>query len=332
MKILFVEDELSKNIPRIIRLFSKYLGEERIQRLDSLEADEYGAEPEEIKAIVEETNLIELDYRFSDALRKIVQSYQDYALFIVDRNLSETEYDFKEVKKIDSAYTEALYERYFEREGDYLLYKLAMLSNADIVKAKFYYLTAYSADDEIRGQDDITALIEHFGDFKTQNMIEKGAIEKLKEVAENIPIMNLQYENRAYLDILRKNIGHDAADGFLKILEEKDEPRRIGDNFKEMRIIYESMLSVCTLKIPGMKQVCGDEKGGKTIIWLQNNQYIDEVILRNVLFSIRKISNEFGAHKQYPYKPFYEPTLNTVNSLVYALKDVILWFGKICRP
>jgi len=332
MKILFVEDELSKNIPRITSLFSKYLGKKRIERLKLLDADEYGATPEEIKAIVEETNLIELDYRFSDALRKIVQSYQDYALFIVDRNLSETEYDFKEVKKIDSAYTEALYERYFEREGDYLLYKLAMLSNADIVKAKFYYLTAYSADDEIRGQDDITALIEHFGDFKTQNMIEKGAIEKLKEVVENIPILNLQYENRAYLDILRKNIGHDAADGFLKILEEKDEPRRIGDNFKEMRIIYESMLSVCALKIPGMKQACGDEKGGKTIIWLQNNQYIDEVILRNFLFSIRKISNEFGAHKQYPYKPFYEPTLNTVNSLVYALKDVILWFGKICSP
>jgi len=146
MKILFVEDELSKNIPRITRLFSKYLGKKRIQRLESLEADEYGAEPEEIKAIVEETNLIELDYRFSDALRKIVQSYQDYALFIVDRNLYQTEYDFEEVKKIDHSYTEALYERYFEREGDYLLYKLAMLSNADIVKAKFYYLTAYSAD------------------------------------------------------------------------------------------------------------------------------------------------------------------------------------------
>jgi len=330
MKILFVEDELSKNIPRIIRLFSNYLGEERIQRLESLEADEYGATPEEIKAIVEETNLIELDYCFSDALRKIVQSYQSYVLFIVDRNLAETDYDCEEVKKIDSAYTKLLCERYFTREGDYLFCKLALL-NVDM-KTKFYYLTAYS-DDDFRWKDDLPDFVEFFKDFKTENLIEKGAIEKFKkEVVEKIPIINLQYENKEYLDILRKNIGHDAAEGFLKILEEKDDLRRIGDNFKEMRIIYESMLSVCALKIPGMKQACGDEKGGKTIIWLQNNQYIDKVILRNFLFSIRKISNEFGAHKQYPYKPFYEPTLNTVNSLVYALKDVILWFGKICRP
>jgi len=336
MKILFVEDRLSENIPRIVRLFSKYLSKKQIKLLNSLEADEYGATSEEIKAIVEETNLIELDYRFSDALRKIVQSYQDYALFIVDRNLSETDYDFNEVKKIDPAYTEALYNRYFTREGDYLLFKLAMLTNADVVKAKFYYLTANtSPDDEIRGQDDITALIEHFGDFKTQNMIEKGAIEKLKEVVENIPIMNLQYENKAYLDILRKNIGNEAADGFLKILEEKDDIRRIGDNLNEIRKVYEQILKGCSKRIPNMKAKCSDDYGNiimgeKTTSWLLGKGYINSLI-RYFFLSIKTIASEFGSHISVK-KPVYQPTTDTINALVYALKDVILWFGKICSP
>ena len=36
MKILWVEDELAKNIPRIIRLFPKFLGKKRVNKLESL--------------------------------------------------------------------------------------------------------------------------------------------------------------------------------------------------------------------------------------------------------------------------------------------------------
>ena len=71
MKILYVEDELSKNIPRIIRLFQKYLGEERIRELEAIEHDEsgFGGRPEDIKQIVELCNKIEIEYTFSNALR-----------------------------------------------------------------------------------------------------------------------------------------------------------------------------------------------------------------------------------------------------------------------
>ena len=100
MKILYVEDELSKNIPRLIRLFSKYLSKKEIKNLKALEADEtgYGAEPEEIKNIVEKTGLIEIEYRFPDALREVIHNSEKYALFIVDRNLSEIEYEYDELK------------------------------------------------------------------------------------------------------------------------------------------------------------------------------------------------------------------------------------------
>lgn len=204
MKILFVEDELSKNIPRITSLFSKYLGKNTVKKLNALEADEsgYGAAPEEIKEIVEATNLIEVEYRFPEALRKIIQSYDKYALFIIDRNLVEGEYEFDEVRAIDSAFDEAQYEKYFEREGDYLLQKLVLDSHVDVM-GKFYFLTAYSAEDELRGSEDIKTLID-FGKFNTENFIEKGDLDRLINIIENIRILNLQNDNKRYLNILRK--------------------------------------------------------------------------------------------------------------------------------
>jgi len=92
-------------------------------------------------------------------------------------------------------------------------------------------------------------------------------------------------------------------------------------------------LGVCSQQLPDMKSNCTDKYGkvipGKeTIDWLSNNKHINS-ILRNFFFSINKICSEFGAHQNLKNSQ-YEPTLNTVNSLVYALKDVISWFSKVC--
>lgn len=118
----------------------------------------YGAEPEEVKKIVEETQLIEIDYRFPDALYKIVHHPEKY-VFIIDRNLVESEYRFEKIKTIDPIYNEELYEGFFEREGDYLLQKLVY--NVDVM-TKFYFLTAYPAQDEIRRGNEIKTLIINF--------------------------------------------------------------------------------------------------------------------------------------------------------------------------
>jgi hypothetical protein len=334
MKILYVEDELSKNIPRLIRLFSKYLSKKEIKNLKALEADEtgYGAEPEEIKKIVEKTGLIEVEYRFPEALKNIIQNYEAYALFIIDRNLSEIEYEYDELSPIDATYNKDQYDKFFEREGDYLLHKLVY---KDVnVLTKFYFLTAYPAPDEIRGADDLKTLVD-FGKFHAENFIEKAdsdQLEKMKSIIENIKILNLQEENKQYLNILRKNIDKETTESFLKILDEKDEMMRIGDNLRKTRIIYENILEACSQTIPDMKSNCTEHGnviiGGKTIIWLYDTGHINS-ILRNFFFSIHKICSEFGAHQNRPPSE-YKPTLNTVNSLVYASKDVILWFGKVC--
>ena len=62
MKILFVEDDLSKNIPRLVNLFSDILSEAIINQLKSFGKDDsgYGASPDEIKNIVESSILGEL--------------------------------------------------------------------------------------------------------------------------------------------------------------------------------------------------------------------------------------------------------------------------------
>ena len=332
MKILYVEDQITRNLSRITRLFEKYLTKTARRQLRELENDDYPPGPEEIKRIVETSNLIEIEYRFPEALQKVILHHDIYALFVVDRNLFEEEgYDFEEIKAIDPSFSEEKYDIYAEREGDYLLNRLVYGTD---VLSKFYFMTAYSAEDEIRGADDIQTHIS-LEKFSTDNFIEKSNpedFERLKSTIDNIDILNLQLENRDYLQILRNNIDEKITDIFLKILATpNDSPRRIEDNLNRMRKIYENIMDVCAIKIPGMRTACGNEKGGKTIVWMKDNNYIDDYILRNFLFSIRNISNAFGSHRSYPYTPpIYEPTSDTVNALIYALKDFILWFGKIC--
>lgn len=201
MKILYVEDELAKNIPRLVRLFSQYISAETINALHAFEADPsgFGAGPEEIKNIIEDAAMIEVEYRFPDALRKIVRQPGMYALFIVDRNLSEYDYTLEEVQQIDPHYTSTLYERYTQkaREGDYLLHKLALFSPVDVMK-RFFFLTAYPAQEELQSAKDIEQLID-LGKFTAENFIEKGSdkdFERLRQIIDNTESSYLQSENR----------------------------------------------------------------------------------------------------------------------------------------
>ncbi len=203
------------------------------------------------------------------------------------------------------------------------------------VLTKFYFLTAYPTPDEIRGVDDLQTHVD-FGIFHAENFIEKGdneQIKKLKLIIENIKILNLQEENKEYLNILRNKIDEKTAEKFLKVVEEKEKTESIVDNLIKIRIIYETILGACLQKIPDMNSNCTNEYGNlilgqKTIKWLSDSGYINS-ILRNFFFNIHKVCSDFGAHAN-PENSQYKPTLNTVNSLVYALKDVILWFGKVC--
>lgn len=336
MKILFVEDEISQNIEIIIALFSKHIGKEGVKKLEQVEADGWGAGPDEIKSVLDDTGLVEFESNFPNALAKVISQPQNYALFIVDRNLSDVVYELEDVNRIDPDFNEWCYDRHWEREGDYLLLKLYQRKIA--IKEKFYFLTANL--DEIRGEKKhITDFLNYFPNFLTENFIEKSnneALSRMVKIIENMPELNLRYENRYYLRILRQHIDKDTAEAFfnilLKIEKDRREPDIVRENLASLRIIYEAILKCCPQTIPEMleNQNCTDNGklvlGGKTIIWLSDNHYTNN-ILRNFMFSIYRITSDFGSHTN-ETAHIFKPTTDTVNSLVYAMKDFIRWFGK----
>jgi hypothetical protein len=137
-----------------------------------------------------------------------------------------------------------------------------------------------------------------------------------------------------YAEILRDNLGVKFAKKFVKIEIEKNDNTLIAKNLTEIRKIYEAILEACVEKIPGMKQsYCINEygdltsKGKQTIDWLQEKGHINS-IHRNLFFAINKICSSFGAHNS---EDGYQASIDTVNSLFYALKDTILWFDKIFK-
>jgi hypothetical protein len=335
MRILFAEDELEKNIPRLIRLFGKFLSKNQKEELRALENDEYGATPEQIKAIMERKDLFKIEYRFPDALKEIVGYPEKYALFIIDRNLSLTEYDYEEVRAIDQNFTEAQYDKFFEREGDYFLHKL-IYQNID-VSTRFYFLTAYSFENEIKGADDLKQHIE-FSKFGRENFIEKADandINRLQNIIENQQSFLIRHENLKFMEILKQRIGENVSDRFCDILVNRNNKENVQTNLGAIRVLLENILNITAQKLHAPADCWDNGKNIKTrsvVNWLvqynsetktNNYQFDTNSIIKDFCYNVYEISSDFGAHQ--PASGF-QPTTDTVNALIYALKDIIVWF------
>jgi len=347
MKILFVEDEITKNIPRLIRLFSRYLGKEIIDKLNELNEsqDGYAPTPEEIKKIVESTDLIDIEYSFSGSLNKVINGFRNYELFIIDRNLVEADYKFNDIVQIDSSFNEKLFNDHWEREGDYLLCKL-IHSGVDVLN-KFYFLTAYPASQEIISAKTVQHYIE-FDRFQIQNFIDKSNpddFNRLKEIVENIDTLNIQADNKVYVDILRKYFDHSKSENFIELIIDKDNETsgEIEKNLGRIRTILENVLAVLAHRIkipdsywdknknikirPMINYLIGPEKN-KDDQTVYHFNYNTNTLIKDYLYNIYEICSDFGSHSNYSQENGgYQPTLNTVNSLIYALKEIILWFN-----
>ena len=326
--ILYVEDELPSIVPRITRLFSTYLEQKDIEELEAFEHDPdgYGATPEMIKQVVERGNMIEVEYRFPAALQKVLATPESYDLFIVDRNLANAHYTFEEVHNIDPTYKQQHQEEFHEREGDYLLFKLFFdLTHRIDIRTKFYFLTAYSAKDELRGIRELENLIQ-FNTFETENFIEKGdntAIERLRGLINDNYRMRARHENRIYSNIVRTYLGQEADDEFIQMMCRQTDsglPNQI-------RIMYEKILRACAEFLPGMEYACLDNchktiLGSHVIEWLHKQHYISTV-QRQFFFALKTITTEFS----HPYHA--DLSKGSTLALILMLKDMILWFGKI---
>jgi len=138
MKILYVEDQLSRQVDTLLTIFSQVLGINLKNELRTLINDPSGrgASAIEIKKIVGESNILDLSDNFPDALRKITYHFGDYDLFIVDRNLAEGDYNLNDIQQIDNNMTNKIWEKYWDWEGDWLL---NVLSDKIDVRNQFYF-------------------------------------------------------------------------------------------------------------------------------------------------------------------------------------------------
>ncbi len=153
-------------------------------------------------------------------------------------------------------------------------------------------------------------------------------------------------EKDPHLDILRDHIGEEAREKFLHVLSKKEStnPSDIAESLGTLRNLMENILSHLAKNLNAPPE-CWNTKNPNQIVlrnvikWFndydkQNRKplyrHSSNSILKNFLYDIQEIASDFGPHAKYQNNDGYKPTSDTVNALTYALKDIILWFGKIC--
>jgi hypothetical protein len=333
MKILYVEDEISKDPYRITFLFSSLLSKTDVKKIRDAISDPsgYGISAEEVKILLEKTGFIDFEYKFPDALARVLNNPLQYTYFVIDRNLTDDElYELDEVREVDPGYNEKLYDKYLTREGDYLLLKA--LQNKITISDAFYFLTAYSADEDIRGSTDLETQID-INSFRKENIIEKAnqnALEDLKSIIEEHEDTVIIKGNLRYINIINKHFGEIPKENFIKILKGIDQEKEISSNLTEIRKLYEDQIKKCAELFPNMRNECSSdeghlEKGWKATDWLWKNRLLGKEYA-NLFVSIWNISGKFGPH---PEKDL--PTIDVVYSLLYTLKTMLLWFEDIMK-
>lgn len=332
MKILYVEDNPSENVDRIIFLFRKYLKKEIVEELGCLDDDDsgYGVSADDIKRIINSSGTIWFEYNFYQVLKILNDKQHEFSLFIIDRNLRDSDYDIEEIKKIEPLFSDEMFIEYDRFEGDYLLHKL-IYDKIDVIN-KFFFLTANSKD----GLKELSKIEQHiqWGKFSKDNFIDKTnskQCEKLRNIINKHKKMNIQHENSFYLKVLAENVGQDAKDKFLDLLISDD--RNYSDACVDLRKILEAILTTLANETKIYNPDCWRKSRGKKeiklskyinyIIYDESEAYHTNSIIEESLMNIKIIGSE-EAHvlKQIS-------TVNTVQAMIYNLKDIIIWFDGV---
>ncbi|MBP8017088.1 hypothetical protein KAZ01_03710 [Candidatus Gracilibacteria bacterium] len=334
MKILYVEDDLIKHISSIRNLFRKYLTQDIIEKLKDINSGKTRANKDKVKEIIESCNMIDVCFTFPDALDKIINNYEDYALFVVDRNLSESSYNYDDLIKIDDKFrNKEELEKINKREGDYLFRKIAIgLGKIDEINDKFYFFSAYEKD----------SIVKEFideGKYTESNFIEKGKKEqedRLNNIIEKIPVMNLIIEYKKYINIIRERISKVYEDYYISVLSKmsSDKLEDIKSNLDFIRDILVKLLENI-MDLPSIQSFNNEYKFEKN----NNNLNVDalrrcletEIYKTDTFFitkfidTIYRITSSYGSHGKRKISEIKFIDSNTVKSLVFALNNIIIW-------
>ncbi|MCC7430061.1 hypothetical protein IT568_04370, partial [bacterium] len=257
-KFLYVEDELPLHKENILRLFDKFLTEEEKKALKEVGNDEFGSTNLEIKNALKNCSLVEVESSFPETLQKIKENPDGYELFVIDRNLAKDAYTFEQIRKTDSDFTEERLKKFRQREGDYFLRYFANHNRKNL--EKLYFLTGN--DDAFRDGDELKDLLENFdlNEFRSTHFFEKGRQEDTKTLLKLIndsETINLQRENRFYLEVLEKWLGATESSDFTKILLTKNKTDKLKSNLKDLRELQEKLLKKLASEVfPGLRNKC----------------------------------------------------------------------------
>jgi len=188
VKILYVEDDLGGNIPRILNLFGDILPNKIVKALSELDANEGGANSEDVKALLDKSPTVQACYDFADAIQTVKENWRDFNLFILDRNLTDGqgEWDPDEICKSAGIEDQELLLPFLTREGDFLVHLIPWL-HVDFGNM-VYFLTANTTDAELRNTPEFRISM-HARNIGSQNFIQKSdpeACQRLREVIANI--------------------------------------------------------------------------------------------------------------------------------------------------
>jgi len=354
-KILYIEDELTKNIATIKKFFAPILKDKRIKKeLDELESSDR-VFPDDIITACSYSSELEIAYTFPIALERILTNHMYYDLIIIDRNLSVYEYseDLEYVRELLRGISLDLSDdrllSYHEREGDLLL--LALLKLDREAKDKVYYLTANTKDD-LRGLNELQSLMDVV-DFNKAHIIEKGSAAEatLSTILGNMDAFRTQNKFRAQCNILRNHLNEDDVNDFISMIGYYNKDQRKEFIFHTRKLL-DNLLHAIAFNIgepdadywnPKNKkqlQVKSFIKGfrsGSTFVGLpaydEKHHIGYNSIIRNACLSIFEICSDCGVHelsKAIDIESLGTASLSayTMNTLLNQICDVICWYDK----
>lgn len=359
-KILFIEDELTKSIATILKLFEPIFMDSRTVRLlEELENDSYKT-PELIIEACQYTSGLDICHTYVNALACILNNYRDYDLIIIDRNLSEQPYhkDIEDIKQYLSQGgfndPENKIDYYRTREGDLLLLLLLRFDKAN--KKRIYYLTANL--DELRGSPELRTLID-VDDFFENHIIEKSPDREneLRNIISDLDSFAIQNRFTEQCEILRTRLNEEEVNHFINMIRhfEADSRRefivylrKLLDNIlhdlafkmKEPQAGYWNRANKTQLIVKTF--IKGHHPGGRDKEFMEPSglPVFDQKhgigygsIIRDACLSIFEICSDCGIHD---LNPSIAPnklnidslTDHTMNSLLHQICDVILWYEK----
>lgn len=357
-KILYIEDELTKNIATIKKFFAPILKDKRIKKeLDELESSDR-VFPDDIISACSYSSELEIAYTFPIALERIITNHKYYDLIIIDRNLSEYEYsdDLESVReKLKSVSLDLSEDRllsYHEREGDLLL--LALLKLDKEAKEKIYYLTANTKDD-LRGLDELQSMMDVV-DFNKEHIIEKGSAAEatLSTILGNMDAFRIQNKFRKQCDILRHHLSEEDVNEFVNMMGYFDKDKRkefifyarklldnllhdLAFNMGEPDAEYWNAKNKKQLQI---KPFIKGFRSGTSYIGLpaydEKHHIGYNSINRNACLSIFEICSDCGVHelsKEIGSESLGTASLSayTMNSLQNQICDVICWYDRAIK-